>query len=182
MTRVLIATNEPIRAKGLEAVLTNGGMHIVGICNDVFELFERLARSCPDIAVLDLPVLSSHQVVADLQRVAPRCRFVTWPRQSVADSPAGLMDAFEIIAQVPAPDPSPSALVSLACSEMERELITLVGYGLNNEEIAATVGAARSTVRRMVRSLSDRLGAGDRCELALYGLSTLKEVNQERGV
>src|ERR1035437_4503303 len=57
MTRILIATNEPILAKGLETVLTAGGLEIAAVCHDVFELFERLPRCRPDIAVLDMTVL-----------------------------------------------------------------------------------------------------------------------------
>ena len=67
--------------------------------------------------------------------------------------------------------------MSLACNDRERELITLVGYGLNNEEIASSVGSDPSTVHKRLRELSERLGTEDRCELALYGLSTLGEKN-----
>jgi DNA-binding NarL/FixJ family response regulator len=87
------------------------------------------------------------------------------------------------MAQFPGPDPSPSALVNLACSEGERELIALAGYGLNNREIADALGSNRSNVQKRLRNLADRLGAGDRYELALFGLSTLNETHQnERSV
>jgi DNA-binding NarL/FixJ family response regulator len=180
MTRVLIATNEPIMAKGLEAILMAAGLEIAAVCSDVFELFECLPRCRPDIAVLDLPVLSAQQVIPDLHRLAPRCRFLEWPRLTVSDSPAGLGDALSLMALFPAPDPAPFALVNLACSESERKLMALVGYGLNNEEIAVALGSDRPTVKRLVRNLSDRLGTEDRCELALYGLSTLDEADQDK--
>jgi DNA-binding NarL/FixJ family response regulator len=183
MIRVLIATNEPIRAKGLEVVLMAGGLEIAAVCNDVFELFESLPSCRPDIAVLDLGGLSAEHVIPDLHRLAPRCRFVSWPRQTLSDSPADLVDGLILMAQFPTPDPAPSALVNRACSERERELIALVGHGLNNDEIAVAVGSDRSTVQKLVRNLSDRLGAGDRCELALYGLSKLNEADQDdRGI
>jgi DNA-binding NarL/FixJ family response regulator len=181
MTRVLIATSEPILAKGLEAVLKAGGLEVAAVCHDVFEVFEFLPRCRPDIAVLDPAVLSAQQVIPDLHRIAPRCRFLLWPRLTLADSPGGLVDSLILMAQFPAPDPAPSALVNLACSDRERDLIKLVGYGLDNHEIAAVVGSDGSTVKKLVGNLSDRLGAGDRYELALYGLSTLDEAGQDEG-
>ena len=175
MTRVLIATKEPILAKGLETILTAGGMEIAAVCHDVFELFECIERCRPDIAVLDMPVLPAPEVIADLQRLAPRCQLVPWPHLTLSDSPTRLVDALNLMAQFSGPDPSPSTLVNLACSEGERELIALAGYGLNNKEIAAALGSDRSNVQKRLRNLADRLGAGDRYELALYGLSTLNE-------
>ena len=58
MTRVLIATGEPVLAKGLEAVLKAGGLEIAAVCSDIFEVFESLPRCRPDIAVLDRSVSS----------------------------------------------------------------------------------------------------------------------------
>src|SRR5271157_4745212 len=173
MTRVLIATNEPILAKGLETVLMEGGLEIAAICDDFFELFECLQRCRPDVAVLDMPVLPAPEVIYGLHRLAPQCQLVLWPRLALSGSPARLVDALILMAQFSEPDPSPSTLVNLACSESERDLISLVGYGLNNQEIAAALGSDRSTIQKLLRSLSDRLGAEDRYELALYGLSVL---------
>ena len=102
MTRVLIATCEPILAKGLEAVLKAGGLEIAAVCNDVFEVFESLPRCRPDIAILDLPVSSAEQVIADLHRIAPRCRFLRWPRLTLSDSPASLVDSLILMGQFPA--------------------------------------------------------------------------------
>jgi len=183
MTRVLIATKEPILAKGLETILTAGGMEVAAVCHDVLELFECFERCRPDIAVLDMPVLPAPEVVADLQRLVPGCQLVQWPHPTLSESPTGLVDILSLMAQFPRLDPSPATLVNLACSEGERELIALAGYGLNNQEIAAAVGSNRSNVQKRLRNLADRLGVEDRYELALYGLSTLKEAYQnERSV
>jgi len=71
--------------------------------------------------------------------------------------------------------------VDIACSDDERKLVTLLGYGLTNEEIAAAMGADKSTVQKMLGSVSDVLGADDRMELAIYGLSKLKEPSDYEG-
>ena len=176
MTRVLIASNKPIWAKGLEDLLTAGGVEVTCICHDVFELFEKLPGSRADIAILDDQVLPSSEVILDLRRLTPQCQFLTWPQLSGSDSPGRLADALNLMAQFSAPA-SLLTLMSLACNKGERELITLLGYGLNNEEIASSVGSDATTVNKRLKELSERLGTEDRCELALYGLSTLGEEN-----
>jgi DNA-binding NarL/FixJ family response regulator len=176
MTRILIGTNKPIMAKGLEDLLTAGGLEVAGICHDVFELFEKLPGSRADIAILDKQVLPAPEVILDLRRIAPQCQFLTWPEQSASDSPGRLADALNLMTQFSAPA-SPATLMNLGCNERERELITLVGHGLNNEEIASSVGSDPSTVHKRLKDLSEKLGTQDRCELALYGLSTLGEKN-----
>jgi DNA-binding NarL/FixJ family response regulator len=121
------------------------------------------------------------EVIHDLHRLAPQCQLVLWPRLTLADSPARLAEALNLMAQFSGPEPSPSTLVNLTCTETERKLITLVGYGLNNQEIASALGSDQSTVQKLLRSLSDRLGIEDRYELALYGLSTLSEPDRYEG-
>ena len=181
MTRVLIATNQPIKAKGLETVLIAGGLQVVAICQDVFEIFECLQRCRPEIAVLDTPVLLAPEVLQDLRRLAPQCHLVGWPHLTLSDSPARVVEALLMMASFSDRAASPSTLVNLACSPDEREIISLAGYGLNIEEIAAAIGSDRATVQKLLRSVADRLGTEDRYELALYGLSTLKETDQDEG-
>jgi len=179
MTRILIATNEPILAKGLETVLKAGGLEVAGVCGDVFELFECLPRYQPDVVMLDLPFLGTPDVILDLRRQLPKCQFVLWPRLGPEESPARLVNALETVARYAQTSPSPSSLVNSACSDSERALISLLGYGLSNEEIAAAMGYDRQSVQKLLRTLLDRLGVEDRFELALYGLSTLKEPPQQ---
>ena len=194
MTQVLIATNEPILAKGLEAVLVAGGLHVADICTDVFELFASIHRRRPDIAVLDMPVLPSPEVIRELRRMAPKCRFVLWPRTTVGrqvseamrcgahsvvsagTTPAQFLEALNLISEFSPPEPGPAELVGLSCGPLQRKLIALAGYGLSNQEIAALTGAEETTVNKLLKEAADALGAGDRYELALFGLSALKEV------
>ena len=181
MTRVLIATNEPIRAKGLESVLRAGGLEIAAVCHDVSELFDCIARCRPEIAVLDMPILPAPEVIHDLHRLTPQCHWVLWPELARSDSLARVTEAVQMIAAFPRPDRSPSALLRELCSPSECELIALAGCGLSNEEIATVLGSDRSTIKKSVRSLSDRLGINDRCDLALYGLLMSKEPDNHEG-
>jgi two-component system response regulator DesR len=193
MTQVVIATNEPILAKGLEIVLQAGGLQIAAVCGDVFELFASIHRCHPDIAVLDLPVLPAPEVIRDLRRAAPRCRFVLWPRVaagrqmteaircgalnvvSAGTTPAQFLEAINIVAEFGAPERGPAEMVNLSCNPRQRKLLELAGYGLSNQEIAALTGADETAVNQTLEEAADTLGAGDRYELALFGLSALKD-------
>ena len=179
MTRVLIATNQPIKAKGLEAILIAGGVEIAAVCHDVFEVFECIDRCRPDIAVLDTPILLAREVIQDLRRVAPQCLVVRWPELRLSDSPTCVVDAILMMANFVNPEVSPSELVNLACNAFERKVVVLAGYGLNTGEIATAMGTDRYTVQKLLKSVADRLGTEDRYELALYGLSTLNESDRE---
>jgi len=181
MPRVLIATNEPVLAKGLQTVLTAGGLEITDICADVCELFVAVQRSRPDVAILDVSILPSEQLIADLRHAAPKCKLVGWRGRGSTESPERLVEEIQLIASFSDGAATPGTIVDIACSDDERKLVTLLGYGLTNEEIAAAMGADKSTVQKMLGSVSDVLGADDRMELAIYGLSKLKEPSDYEG-
>jgi len=92
MPRVLIATNEPVLAKGLQTVLTAGGLEITDICADVCELFVAVQRSRPDVAILDVSILPSEQLIADLRHAAPKCKLVGWRGRGSTESPERLVE------------------------------------------------------------------------------------------
>ncbi len=175
MSRVLIATDQPVLAKGMESILSEGGVEVVAVCTDVLELFDALPASRPDVAILDVGILPSPDVLRELYRVAPKCQWVEWPRLNLSESPERLVEIIHMMAHFSGPEPSPQTLVRMMCEPSERELIQLVGYGLDNGEIAAVMCADRSEVQKQISDLSSRLGAVDRYELVLYGLSTIKE-------
>jgi DNA-binding NarL/FixJ family response regulator len=50
----------------------------------------------------------------------------------------------------------------------EREVVTLVGEGLKNRDIAARLFISETTVRHHLTSIFDKLGVSDRFELAIY--------------
>jgi len=55
-----------------------------------------------------------------------------------------------------------------ALSPREREIITLVGAGLKNQQIADKLGLSEVTVRHHLTSIFAKLGVSDRLELIIY--------------
>jgi len=83
--------------------------------------------------------------------------------------------------QSPSPDPSPGARVIhmsrtpdvhqrriAGLSGREREIVSLIGEGLRNDQVAVRLGIAEKTVRNQLSSLFDKLGVNDRLGLAVY--------------
>jgi DNA-binding NarL/FixJ family response regulator len=55
-----------------------------------------------------------------------------------------------------------------ALTHREREIVSLIGEGLRNHQIASRIGIAEKTVRNQLSSVFDKLGVNDRLELAVY--------------
>jgi DNA-binding NarL/FixJ family response regulator len=55
-----------------------------------------------------------------------------------------------------------------ALTAREKQIISLIGEGLRNSEIAARLGIGEKTVRNHLTIIFDKLGVSDRLELAVY--------------
>jgi len=194
MRRILIAVNEPVLAAGLEAILKTGGFEIQEICADVAALFESIQTSRPDVAIIDGVIAGTMRMIRDLRSLAPQCQLLLWGGR-VSDeqaaeamrlgavavlpsniSPAHLIEAMDMLVTFPPLKSAPGASVKDLCDPNERRLIALVSAGMNDDEIAAILHHDKSTVNRLIKSVSHRLGAKDRYELVLYGLSSVNDV------
>ena len=70
--------------------------------------------------------------------------------------------------------PEPSAAQPAALAEItdrEREVLTLIGLGMSNDEIAAKLFVSMSTVKAHVGRLLAKLGARDRAQLVIAAYS-----------
>ncbi|MFI0982240.1 response regulator [Streptomyces sp. NPDC021093] len=73
----------------------------------------------------------------------------------------------------PAPGPPPAARKALgAITEREREVLTHVGRGLSNSEIAAALFISVATVKAHVARLFTKLDARDRVQLVIIAYDT----------
>jgi DNA-binding NarL/FixJ family response regulator len=72
------------------------------------------------------------------------------------------------IADVDSSRPDPEVARIAALSPREREVITLIGEGLNNKKIAERLKISETTVRHHLTSIFAKLGVSDRLELLVY--------------
>src|SRR5213078_2607296 len=139
--------------------------------------------------ILDGTIAGTMRMVRDLRSLAPQCHLLFWgggvSREQAAEamqlgalavlpaniSSAHLLEAMDMLAAFPPLKSAPGATVKTLCDPSERQLIALVSSGMKNNEIAAVLHYTETTVGRMVKSISHRLGAKDRYDLALFGLS-----------
>jgi DNA-binding NarL/FixJ family response regulator len=68
---------------------------------------------------------------------------------------------------IEAPNPDEAARIA-QLTEREREVITLIGEGLRNQQIADRLSISVITVRHHLSSVFAKLDVGDRFELAIY--------------
>lgn len=64
--------------------------------------------------------------------------------------------------------PDQDAVKITALTEREREVISVIGEGLRNKQIAERLFISAITVRHHLTSIFDKLGVADRFELAIY--------------
>jgi DNA-binding NarL/FixJ family response regulator len=58
--RVVVADDAVILREGLSRLLDEAGFEVVGLAADADELFEFVARSRPDVAIVDIPMPPTH--------------------------------------------------------------------------------------------------------------------------
>jgi DNA-binding NarL/FixJ family response regulator len=64
---------------------------------------------------------------------------------------------------------------TVSLTPRETQLVTLLGHGLKNKEIATALSLSEGTVKVYMSKLFDKLKVKDRFELALYGLHQMPE-------
>jgi DNA-binding NarL/FixJ family response regulator len=82
-------------------------------------------------------------------------------------APAVTRRLIEEFARRPEPAPAPGRRTTDGITEREREVLTLVGRGLSNTEIAADLTISIATVKTYVTRLLTKLDARDRVQLVI---------------
>ncbi|HXA53157.1 MAG TPA: response regulator, partial [Candidatus Acidoferrum sp.] len=79
MTRILLYSDEPILAKGLESVLRQvEGFDLLPTCSTLTSLMEQLTQGSPDLVLMDLTPEITFAVLSDMKHAMSSSRIVLW--------------------------------------------------------------------------------------------------------
>src|SRR5579864_7155181 len=197
MTRILLYSDEPILAKGLESVLRQvENFELLPTCGTVAGLMEQIAHGSPDLVLMDLTPEITFGVMSELKHAMTTCKIVLWVNSistELAFQAMGLgvrgilrktlptdlqvkclqkVQAGELWFEKALTDSFLCAR-RVALTQREGQLVSLLSQGLKNKEIATTLMISEGTVKVYLSRLFQKLGVKDRFELALYGLKNL---------
>src|SRR6202140_1518842 len=197
MTRILLYSDEPILAKGLESVLRQvEQFELLPLCGTVGGLLEQIAHGSPDLVLMDLTPEITFGVLSELKHAMASCRIVLWVNSistELAFQAMGLgvrgilrktlptdlqvkclqkVQAGELWFEKALTDSFLCAR-RVALTQREGQLVSLLSQGLKNKEIATTWMISEGTVTVPPPRLFQKVGVKDRFELALFGLKNL---------
>jgi DNA-binding NarL/FixJ family response regulator len=173
----VVATAADGEAAVREATLTRPDvvlmdLHLPGIAG--LEATRRIAKACPDAAVLVLSMLDDDESVLAAMRAGARGYVLKGAGQeellaairSVAAGGAvfGAAVAGRMLAALDAPPPAP-AFPGL--TEREAQVLSLMAEGRDNREIAAELSVSSKTVANHVSHILTKLQARDRVDAVL---------------
>ena len=197
MIRVLLYTDEPVLASGLETVLVpSTGFQLVSMCSGTGSLVQEARLHNPGLLLLDLTQDLTFGVLLDAQRQLPGARIVLWVRtistelayQAIEHGVRGILrkthpaDVLVKCLQMVADGglwfeetlkASFNSMRTISLTRRESQLVSLLSQGLKNKEIAATLFISEGTVKVYLSRLFQKLGVKDRFELALFGLKNM---------
>src|SRR5579885_2549024 len=197
MTRILLYSDEPILAKGLESVLRQvEGFELLPTCGTVACLMEQLNHSAPDLVLMDLTPEITFAVLSEMKHAMMTSKIVLWVNSistELAFQAMGLgvrgilrktlptdlqvkclqkVQAGELWFEKALTDSFLCAR-RVALTQREGQLVSLLSQGLKNKEIASTLMISEGTVKVYLSRLFQKVGVKDRFELALFGLKNL---------
>jgi two-component system response regulator DesR len=197
MTRILLYSDEPILAKGLESVLRQvEGFELLPTCITLAGLMEQISQGSPDLVLMDLTPEITFAVLSEMKHAMANSRIVLWVNtistelafQAMGLGVRGILrktlptelqvkclqkvQAGELWFEKALTDSFLCAR-RVALTQREGQLVSLLSQGLKNKEIATTLMISEGTVKVYLSRLFQKVGVKDRFELALFGLKNL---------
>lgn len=195
--RVLLADDHPMIRAAIEVLLRGTGFELIGMAGSGQATIEEVERLKPDMLLLDLqmPDGSGLDVLRRLKAVKSPVRVVMLTA-GIDDSalleakslkvqgivlknsdPAFLLDCLESVRDgrswfdpelaKRARQLAGGSARRIPLAPRERQLIGFVRKGLRNREIAEQLGVTEGTVKVYLHAIFEKLGVGNRTELAI---------------
>jgi len=194
MVRIIVYSDQPILAKGLESLIAGDpSFELNASCSKVAALREHLAIESPDLAVLDLTPEITCGTLKELKSLAPELKVILWTN-SIAGEFAlqalsiGIRGILRKTLPVEAHrqclhrvyagglwfekslTESFHSARRISLSAREGQLVSMLARGLKNKEISCELRITEGTVKVYLSHLFQKSGAKDRMDLALQGL------------
>ncbi len=197
MNRLLLADDHPMIRAALEVLLRDTQFEIVGMAGNGPDTLQAVEELKPDILLLDIqmPGASGIEVLRQLRSAKTELRIVLLTagiddpalleaKELKVDGvvlknsdPAYLLDCLESVRSGRSwMDPElagrlrqlgPGGGKRASLAPRERQLIGHVRQGLRNREIAEQLGVTEGTVKAYLHAIFEKLGVGNRTELAI---------------
>ena len=191
MIRTVVVDDHPVVLEGVVALLEDAGdFTIVGTASDSLGARETIARTQPDLLVLDLelPDAAGIDVLAEVAKLAPAARAVVLSAYGGEERVGAALargarsyvlkgtPAAEIVAtlravaagevRLPAAVAAGlgRALAPSALTARERDVLRLIAAGRSNKEVASELSISERTVKYHVTEIFSRLGVQNRAE------------------
>jgi DNA-binding NarL/FixJ family response regulator len=191
--RVLLVSEEPVLAEGLRSLLSSACLELVAVCAGVREAMEQIEATQPDMALLHVGPACGLDQALFLRGQCPRCAMVLWVERmsmeeagramgggvrgilSTTSSPEELLKCLRAISQGVMQVNLPTRVCSqvhwdVRLSRGQSRLVSLIGQGLKNKEIATALGSTEGTVKTALNRVFKLLRVKDRFELAICAL------------
>jgi len=197
VTRILLYSDEPILAKGLESVLRQvEDFDLLPTCTTVAGVVDQVAHGGPDLVLMDLTHEITFAVLSEMKHSMLTTKIVLWVNtistelafQAMGLGVRGILrktlptdlqvkclqkvQAGELWFEKALTDSFLCAR-RVALTQREGQLVSLLSQGLKNKEIATTLMISEGTVKVYLSRLFQKVGVKDRFELALFGLKNL---------
>jgi DNA-binding NarL/FixJ family response regulator len=200
---VLLADDHLLVRSGLESLLNaHPDLCVVASAADGAEAVALAAKHAPDVVLMDLsmPVLDGVAATRQIVSAQPQTQVIVLTsfadRERVVDAldagaiayllkdsdPTELVEAVRSVMRGESPlDPRIARTLlharqertSPQLSDREREVLSLVGEGLANKQIARRLGISERTVKAHLTNVFQRIGVRDRTSAALWAKRNL---------
>ena len=201
MVRIGLFTDEPVVARGLGKVLgSESEFHLTCFEGPPEDLWVDVLRSEISVLLIDLSTEVPWLVLETLRQRAPACKVLLWVRDVSVQlaHQAHQLGVRGIVRKNLSTELLVRCLQVVSEGELwyergllqllhdaktvkltprEQQLLTMVGRGLANKEIAYDLGLTEGTIKFYMSRLFKKMGVSDRFELALYGLQALSNAS-----
>lgn len=167
--RVLIAAADPLRRRGLAAIISGAGHRVAASPGEAdVALIDGTADAAGGLPPLGLPIVALGAAEAGQAGLLTGDATPAQIDAALRAAAAGL-----VVRTGEAPRSGFRALAEEApplLSPREAQILALIGDGLSNKEVARRLGISGHTVKFHIESLFRKLAAGSRAEAVRKGL------------